>query len=80
VFWLKEQSLSSAGLHSPKKRRRIKAHRRRKRKAQAGLRLQMDAIPFEWFSGSDKFSLHGAIADATVVQLSSQKQKRNSHR
>jgi hypothetical protein len=25
----------------------------------------MDATPFEWFGGTDKFSLHGAIDDAT---------------
>ena len=57
--------LSGAGLKSPKKRRRIKLHRRRKRKAQEGLLLQMDATPFEWFGGTEKFSLHGAIDDAT---------------
>lgn len=57
--------LVGAGLNSPKKRRRIKAHRRRKRKEQAGLLVQMDATPFEWFGGSDKFSLHGAVDDAT---------------
>ena len=57
--------LVGAGLNSPKKRRRIKAHRRRKRKAQAGLLVQMDATPFEWFGGAEKFSLHGAVDDAT---------------
>lgn len=57
--------LSKAGLKSPKKRRRIKLHRRRKRKEQEGLLLQMDATPFEWFGGTEKFSLHGAIDDAT---------------
>lgn len=25
----------------------------------------MDATPFEWFNSSEKFSLHGAIDDAT---------------
>lgn len=57
--------LTNAGIQSPKKRRRFKPHRRRKRKAQAGLLIQMDATPFEWFGGSEKFSLHGAIDDAT---------------
>ena len=57
--------LVGAGVNSPKKRRRVKAHRRRKRKAQAGLLIQMDATPFEWFGGSEKFSLHGAVDDAT---------------
>jgi transposase len=57
--------LTRAGIKSPKKRRRFKPHRRRKRKSQAGLLIQMDATPFEWFGGSEKFSLHGAIDDAT---------------
>lgn len=58
-------TLTQAGIKSPKKRRRFKPHRRRKRKPQAGLLIQMDATPFEWFSTSDKFALHGAIDDAT---------------
>lgn len=57
--------LLGAGLNSPKKRRRIKAHRRRKRKEQAGLLVQMDATPFEWFGGVEKFALHGVVDDAT---------------
>lgn len=58
-------TLTQAGIKSPKKRRRFKPHRRRKRKSQAGLLIQMDATPFEWFRTSDKFALHGAIDDAT---------------
>jgi len=58
-------TLTRANIQSPKKRRRFKPHRRRKRKAQAGLLIQMDATPFEWFGGSKKFCLHGAIDDAT---------------
>jgi transposase len=57
--------LSKAKIQSPKKRRRFKPHRRRKRKLQEGLLLQMDATPFEWFGTSEKFALHGAIDDAT---------------
>ena len=57
--------LTQANIKSPKKRRRFKPHRRRKRKPQEGLLIQMDATPFEWFDSSDKFSLHGAIDDAT---------------
>lgn len=58
-------NLSNAGIKSPKKRRRFKPHRRRKRKSQEGLLIQMDATPFEWFGPNDKFALHGAIDDAT---------------
>jgi len=57
--------LTNAGIQSPKKRRRFKPHRRRKRKAQEGLLIQMDATPFEWFDSNIKYALHGAIDDAT---------------
>lgn len=57
--------LTEANIQSPKKRRRFKPHRRRSRKAQEGLLLQMDASPFRWFGGRRMYSLHGAIDDAT---------------
>ena len=57
--------LTKSNIKSPKKRRRFKPHRRRKRKSQQGLLIQMDATPFEWFTSSEKFALHGAIDDAT---------------
>jgi transposase len=57
-------TLKAAGIESPKKRRRFKPHRSRKRKAQEGLLLQMDATPYEWFGGRAKFTLHGGIDDA----------------
>lgn len=62
--------LTKAGLKSPKKRRRVKTHHRRKRKAQEGLLVQIDSSPFEWFGGSQKYSLHGSIDDATGKVLS----------
>ena len=58
-------TLTAAEIESPKKRRRFKPHQRRKRKAQEGLLTQMDATPFEWFGGKEKFALHGGIDDAT---------------
>lgn len=57
--------LTQANIKSPKKCRRFKPHRRRKRKPQEGLLIQMDATPFEWFGTNEKFALHGAIDDAT---------------
>lgn len=58
--------LTDAGIKSPKTKRRFKPHRRRKRRPQAGLLLQVDATPFAWFKGDSKrYSLHGAIDDAT---------------
>ena len=58
--------LTSNGIVSPKKRRRFKPHRRRSRKSQAGLLVQIDATPFEWFRKDRKrYALHGAIDDAT---------------
>lgn len=58
--------LTKANIESPKKRRRFKPHRRRKRRPQAGLLLQVDATPFAWFKGNGKrYSIHGSIDDAT---------------
>lgn len=57
--------LTKAQVQSPKKRRRFKPHRRRKRKPQEGLLIQMDATPHEWFGTGEKYALHGAIDDAT---------------
>jgi len=58
-------ALVAAGEESPKKRRRFKPHRSRKRKPQEGLLVQMDATPYEWFGGRERFALHGGIDDAT---------------
>ena len=57
--------LTNAGIKSPMKRRKSKAHHRRKRKAQEGLLIQMDATPFDWFGDGKIYSIHGAIDDAT---------------
>lgn len=56
--------LSEAGIISPKKKRKSRTHHRRKRKAQEGLLVQIDASPHTWF-GETITSLHGAIDDAT---------------
>ena len=58
-------ALSEGGIESPKKRRRYKPHRRRKRKAQEGLLMQIDATPYAWFGGRTQYALHGGIDDAT---------------
>ena len=58
--------LTEEGIKSPKTKRRYKPHRRRKRRPQAGLLLQIDASPFKWFKGNNTmYSLHGGIDDAT---------------
>jgi transposase len=58
--------LTQDGIVSPKTRRRFKPHRRRQRRAQAGLMLQVDATSYRWFKDEQKqYSLHGAIDDAT---------------
>lgn len=57
--------LSEAGITSPKKQRKRKAHHRRKRKPQEGMLVQIDASPHPWIIGETAFSLHGAIDDAT---------------
>ena len=57
--------LKGAGIESPKKRRSVVKHRRRKRKAQPGELLQLDATPHDWFDSGSKQALHGSIDDAT---------------
>jgi len=57
--------LKKAGITSPKKRRRFPSHRRRKRKEQEGLPIQLDASSFSWLSDNRVYHLHGGIDDAT---------------
>jgi transposase len=58
--------LKRAGITSPKTRRKYKPHRKRKRRPQAGVLVQVDATPYAWFSGDKKkYGLHGCIDDAT---------------
>jgi len=57
--------LKKAGITSPKKRRRFRSHRRRKRKEQEGLLIQLDASPFGWLADGKEYHLHGGIDDAT---------------
>jgi len=57
--------LTQAGITSPKKHRKPKAHHRRKRKPQEGILVQIDASPHTWIIEGKPLSLHGAIDDAT---------------
>lgn len=57
--------LKGAGIESPKKRRSVMKHRRRKRKARPGELLQLDATPYDWFGSGSKQALHASIDDAT---------------
>lgn len=57
--------LTHEGIKSPKYHSRCKAHRRRKRKAQAGMLIQIDASPYTWIIDGEQYTLHGAIDDAT---------------
>jgi len=56
--------LRGAGIASPKKKKKIRAHRYRKRKDCPGMMVQLDASPYKWLGGED-LNLHGAIDDAT---------------
>lgn len=56
--------LTSAGLKSPKKKKKIRAHHYRKRMDCPGAMVQIDASPYPWL-GDAKLSLHGAIDDAS---------------
>ena len=57
--------LVAEGIKSPMTRRRFKAHRRRKRRSEAGSLVQMDASPYDWLNTGIMMELHGAIDDAT---------------
>ena len=57
--------LKNAGFESPKKKKIRHRTHCRKRKPHPGQLIQIDATPFEWFGGSHKFALYGAIDDAT---------------
>jgi len=56
--------LRGAGIASPRKKKKIRAHRYRKRKDCPGMMVQLDASPYGWLGGED-LNLHGAIDDAT---------------
>ncbi len=56
--------LSSAGIKSPKKKKKIRTHFYRKRMDCPGAMVQLDASPYPWFD-SVELSLHGAIDDAS---------------
>ena len=57
--------LKNAGFDSPKKKKIRHRTHRRKRKPHPGQLIQIDATPFEWFGGKTRYTLHGAIDDAT---------------
>lgn len=61
--------LVSNGFISPKKHTKVKHHKRRKRKPQRGMLIQIDASPHAWFFNDKECSLHGAIDDATGAIL-----------
>ena len=56
--------LRGAGIESPKKKKKIRAHHYRKRKDCPGMMVQLDASPYAWLGGED-LSLHGAIDNAS---------------
>lgn len=58
--------LKGVGMTSPRKHRPPKLHRRRQRKAQFGMLVQIDGSLHDWLEGRGPWLvLHGAIDDAT---------------
>lgn len=58
--------LRAAGIVSPRKHRPPKLHRRRQRKSQFGMLVQVDASLHDWLEGRGPWLvLHGAVDDAT---------------
>jgi transposase len=60
--------LTQAGISSPRKKKKIIAHRYRKRMDCPGAMVQLDASPYPWL-GDGKLNLHGAIDDASGIIL-----------
>jgi transposase len=60
--------LTQAGISSPRKKKKVRAHRYRKRMDCPGAMVQLDASPYEWLGG-EKLNLHGAIDDAAGIIL-----------
>jgi transposase len=60
--------LTKAGIDSPRKKKKIRAHRYRKRMDCPGAMVQLDASPYAWL-GDDELNLHGAIDDAAGIIL-----------
>lgn len=62
--------LTEAGIKSPRKKKKVRAHYHRKRMDCPGAMVQLDASPYEWL-GDGKLNLHGAIDDAegTILGL-----------
>lgn len=56
--------LTSVGLKSPKKKKKVKVHHYRKRMDCPGAMVQLDASPYPWLS-SQELALHGVIDDAS---------------
>jgi transposase len=56
--------LTCAGIKSPRKKKKVRAHRYRKRMDCPGAMVQLDASPYGWL-GEGKLNLHGAIDDAS---------------
>ncbi len=56
--------LRNAGLFSPRKKKKIRAHHYRKRKDCPGMMVQFDSSPYSWLGGM-RLALHGAIDDAS---------------
>lgn len=58
--------LKGVGIASPRKHRPPKLHRRRQRKAQFGMLVQIDGSQHDWLEGRGPWMvLHGAVDDAT---------------
>jgi transposase len=60
--------LKLSGTCAKHPKRRVKKHRPRERRTQAGMLWQLDATPYEWLGKEfGKFALHAAIDDATGI-------------
>lgn len=60
-----QRLLRAAGLKSPRKHTRARYRSRRERRAAAGMLVQLDGSPHDWFGTDSRATLQAAIDDAT---------------
>ncbi len=60
-----QRILRGAGLRSPRKHTRARYRSRRERRPAAGMLVQLDGSPHDWFGTDERATLQAAIDDAT---------------
>ncbi len=60
-----QRILRAAGLRSPRRHTRARYRARRERRPAAGMLVQLDGSPHDWFGTGERVTLHAAVDDAS---------------